>query len=72
VPSELGEWELSKLPVPGSRGTPCKCNCSRTSAEFDDRYLVSHARLVPVMALVERAGLPELVAEHIRPAGDWG
>jgi hypothetical protein len=46
--------------------------CSRTSAEFDDRYLVSHARLVPVMALVERAGLPELVAEHIRPAGDWG
>jgi hypothetical protein len=22
VPSDLGEWELSKLPVPGSRGHP--------------------------------------------------
>ena len=22
VPSELGEWELSRLPVPGSRGHP--------------------------------------------------
>ena len=31
---------------------------ARTSAVFDDPNLVSHAGLVPVMALAERAGLP--------------
>ena len=45
---------------------------ARTRASFDDPNLVSHAGLVPVMALAERAGLPELVAEHVRPAGDCG
>ena len=45
---------------------------ARTSAEFDDPNLVSHAGLVPVMALAERAGLPDLVAEHVRPAGECG
>jgi hypothetical protein len=45
---------------------------AKTSAEFDDPHLVSHARLVPVMALAERAGLGELVAEHVRPGGDCG
>jgi len=38
-----------------------------TRASFDDRNLVSHGGLVPVMALAERAGLPELLAEHARP-----
>jgi hypothetical protein len=41
---------------------------ARTSAVFDDLNLVSHGGLVPVMALAERAGLPELLAEHVRPA----
>ena len=39
---------------------------------FDDPHLVSHAGLVPVMALAERAGLQGLVAEHVRPGGDCG
>jgi hypothetical protein len=42
---------------------------ARTPAAFDDPGLVSHAGLVPVMALAERAGLHDLAAEHIRPAG---
>jgi hypothetical protein len=45
---------------------------ARTQASFDDPNLVSHAGLVPVMALAERAGLPELVAEHVRPGGECG
>ena len=45
---------------------------ARTRAEFDDPNLVSHAGLLPVMALAGRAGLGELVAEHVRPAGECG
>ena len=45
---------------------------ARTSALFDDPNLVSHGGLVPVMALAERAGLPELLAEHVRPGGECG
>jgi Transposase DDE domain group 1 len=45
---------------------------ARISAEFDDPNLVSHAGLVPVMALAGRAGLPDLVAEHVRPGGECG
>jgi hypothetical protein len=45
---------------------------AKTHASFDDPNLVSHAGLVPVMALAERAGLPDLVAEHVRPAGECG
>jgi hypothetical protein len=45
---------------------------ARTRASFDDGNLVSHAGLVPVMALAERAGLPELAAEHVRPGGECG
>ena len=44
----------------------------RTRASFDDRNLVSHGGLVPVMALAERAGLPGLLAEHVRPGGECG
>jgi hypothetical protein len=44
----------------------------RTRASFDDPNLVSHAGLVPVMALAERAGLHDLVAEHVRPGGECG
>ena len=45
---------------------------ARTRAVFDDPNLVSHGGLVPVMALAERAGLPELLAEHVRPGGECG
>ena len=45
---------------------------SRTSAVFDDPNLVSHGGLVPVMALAERAGLHDLLAEHVRPGGECG
>jgi Transposase DDE domain group 1 len=45
---------------------------ARTRASFDDPNLVSHGGLVPVMALAERAGLPELLAEHVRPGGECG
>ena len=44
----------------------------KTHASFDDPDLVSHAGLVPVMALAERTGLPGLVAEHVRPGGECG
>ena len=39
---------------------------------FDDPNLVSYAGLVPVMALAQRAGLGNLVAEHVRPGGACG
>jgi hypothetical protein len=45
---------------------------AKTHASFDDPNLVSHAGLVPVMALAGRAGLGDLVAEHVRPGGDCG
>ena len=45
---------------------------ARTHVSFDDPNLVSHAGLVPVMALAQRAGLCELVAEHVRPGGECG
>ena len=45
---------------------------ARTRASFDDPNLVSHAGLVPVMALAQRAGLTDLVAEHVRPGGECG
>ena len=45
---------------------------ARTSASFDDPNLVSHAGLVPVMALAQRAGLGQLAAELVRPGGECG
>jgi hypothetical protein len=39
---------------------------AKISATFDDPHLVSHAGLVPVMALAERVGLGDLAGEHIR------
>ncbi len=45
---------------------------ARTQASFDDPNLVSRAGLVPVMALAQRAGLTELVAEQVRPGGPCG
>ena len=38
---------------------------TKIDATFDDPHLVSHAGLVPVMALAQRAGLADLVAEHV-------
>ena len=45
---------------------------ARTHASFDDPNLVSRAGLVPVMALAQRAGLTEMVAEQVRPGGPCG
>ena len=45
---------------------------AKTHASFDDPNLVSHAGLVPVMALADRAGLADLAAEHVRPGGECG
>jgi hypothetical protein len=45
---------------------------ARTRASFDDPNLVSHAGLVPVMALAQRASLTDLVAEHVTPGGGCG
>jgi hypothetical protein len=45
---------------------------TKTRASFDDPNLVSQAGLVPVMALAQRAGLHDLVAEHVRPGGECG
>jgi hypothetical protein len=42
------------------------------SAVFDDPNLVSAAGLAPVLALAERAGLHELVAEHLTVPGSAG
>ena len=46
---------------------------ARTSAVFDDPNLVSHGGLVPGDGpRGARAGLPELLAEHVRPGGECG
>jgi DDE family transposase len=45
---------------------------ARASAVFDDPNLVSHGGVVPLMALAERCGLPDLLAEHVRPGGECG
>ena len=45
---------------------------AKIHATFDDPHLVSHAGLVPVMALAQRAGLDDLVAEHVRIARPCG
>src|SRR5829696_1697639 len=42
------------------------------SAVFDDPNLVSAAGLAPALALAERAGLHELVAEHLTVPGSAG
>ena len=45
---------------------------AKTYASFDDPNLVSQAGLVPVMALAQRAGLGDLVAEHVTPDRECG
>jgi len=42
------------------------------SASFDEPNLVSCAGLAPVLALAERAGLAELVGQHLTLAGEGG
>jgi hypothetical protein len=44
----------------------------KTHASFDDPNLVSRAGLVPVMALAEKAGLADLVSEHLSTSGPCG
>jgi hypothetical protein len=44
----------------------------KPTAVFDDPNLISVAGLAPVMALAKRAGLHELVAEHVTVPGSPG
>ncbi|AXH97379.1 hypothetical protein [Ornithinimicrobium avium] len=46
--------------------------CHNISAVFDDPNLIGTAGLVPVMALAEKAGLPDLVSEHVAVTGSAG
>ncbi len=46
--------------------------CHSFSAVFDDPNLVSCAGLAPVLRVAQRAGLPYLVAEHVRIAKPGG
>ena len=46
--------------------------CHNISAVFDDPNLIGAAGLVPVMALAGKAGLPELVSEHVSVPGSAG
>ena len=45
---------------------------AKIHATFDDPNLVSHAGLVPVMALAERAAWRDLAGEHVRIASRAG
>jgi hypothetical protein len=45
---------------------------AKTRASFDDPNLVSHAGLVPLAALAERARLHDLATAHVRPDGGHG
>jgi hypothetical protein len=45
---------------------------TKIHARFDDPNLVSHAGLVPVMALAQRAGLGDRAAEYVRIAQPCG
>ena len=40
-------------------------------AVFDEDNLVSHAGLVPLLELAERAGLSRLIEEHVRFTEEW-
>ena len=46
--------------------------CHSLSAEFDDPNLIACAGLVPVMALAQKAGLADLVTEHVGVPGSPG
>jgi hypothetical protein len=75
VPSELGRWELLKLPSSGPESTR-QVRLLHTHAKvhpsFDDPNLVSYAGLMPVMALAQRAGLGDLVAERVQQVAGAG
>jgi hypothetical protein len=46
--------------------------CHNLSADFDDPNLIACAGLVPVMTLAGKAGLPDLVREHVTVPGSAG
>ncbi len=46
--------------------------CHNLSADFDDPNLITSAGLVPVMTLAQKAGLPDLVTEHVSVPGSAG
>jgi hypothetical protein len=65
-PSAAGESILSREPIDRiEKGTREMRVCHDSTAVFDDPKRVSCAGLAPVLQLAERAGLQELVAEHV-------
>ena len=50
-------------------GFAAEGSCSPSGAVFDDPNLVSCAGLAPVLTLAERAGLHDLLAEHLTLTG---
>src|SRR5665811_122073 len=58
--------------VPGQKDIRYVHVCHSGSAVFDDPNLVSCAGLVPVVSLAERAGLHQLIGEHVRVPGTAG
>ncbi len=46
--------------------------CHKTSADFDDPNLISCAGLAPTLALAQRAGLEDLITDHVSVEGPGG
>jgi hypothetical protein len=69
MPSELGGWDLSRSVRVSSKGIYEVRTChtaAAVSATFDEPNLVSCAGLVPVLRLVERAGLHVVAQQRVR------
>ncbi len=69
VSSELGRWEfLGFYRRTGEDTSHVRLlhELAKIHATFDDPHLVSHAGLIPVMALAQRAGLGDLAGLHVR------
>jgi hypothetical protein len=69
MPSELGGWDLSRSVRVSSKGiyeVRARHTAAAVSATFDEPNLVSCAGLVPVLRLVERAGLHVVAQQRVR------
>lgn len=69
-------WENSRCLrhyLPDRKDTSQVTRYGRIAPDFDESNLVSHAGLVPVLALADRAGLAELIGKHVTlPAANVG
>src|SRR2546423_7471041 len=65
---DLGGWILSRdssASVRSTREMQSSHAVHAVDVVFDDPNLIADAGLVPVVALAEQIGLPELVADHV-------